>query len=131
MRAPGPTAQVQTAVNISSADDIFSTDPRSAVFTVSAPNDTLTLQGRRLFLPGGPQDSMRSIGPPSIWALGHFVNQSNGVPGLINTAVIERSTQEPPFRFVNALSDAGQKISKIKLAAGKALASTRLCSALV
>ena len=35
MRAPGPTAQVQTAVNISSADDIFSTDPRSAVFTVS------------------------------------------------------------------------------------------------
>ena len=29
-------------------------------------NDTLTLQGRRLFLPGGPQDSMRSIGPPSM-----------------------------------------------------------------
>ena len=31
-----------------------------------SPNDSFTLQGRRLFLPGGPQESMRSIGPPSM-----------------------------------------------------------------
>ena len=65
-----------------------------------------------------PLASVVGTGP-----LGHFLNQSNGVPGLIYTAVIERSTQEPPFRFVNAFSDAGQKSPKIKLAASKTLAS--------